>query len=40
MLGFMKQYGLPQVLHSITSSTDVPDDIWAKIEGFQKKGAS
>jgi len=40
MLGFLKQFGLPQVLHSITSSTDVPDDIWLKIEEFQKKGAA
>lgn len=28
------------MLHSITSSTDVPDDIWTKIEDFQKKGAA
>lgn len=40
MTGFLKQFGLPQVLHSITSSTDVPDDIWLKIEEFQKKGAA
>ena len=32
--GFLKQYGLPQVLHSITASSDIPDDVWLKIEEF------
>ena len=40
MTGFLKQFGLPHVLHSITSSSDIPDDIWLKIEEFQKKGAA
>lgn len=40
MTGFLKQFGLPEVLHSLTSSTDVPDQVWSKIEAFQKKGSS
>jgi len=34
MGAFLKQYGLPQVLHSAASSNDVPDAVWAKIEEF------
>lgn len=40
MTGFLKQFGLPEILHSMTSSTDVPDDVWKKIEEFQKKGSA
>lgn len=40
MTAFLKQFGLPQVLHSLSSSSDMPDDVWAKIEEFQKKGAA
>lgn len=36
--GFLSQNGLPQALHSICS-TDIPDQMWVKIEDFQKKGA-
>ena len=34
MIGFLKQFGLPQVLHSMTSNNDVPDTVWVKIEDF------
>ena len=37
---FLKQYGLPESLHTLTSNSDVPDAIWAKIEEFQKKGSA
>ena len=40
MGAFLKQFGLPQVLHSAASSNDVPDAVWTKIEDFQRKGAS
>lgn len=40
MTGFLKQFGLPQVLHSIGANNDVPDSVWVKIEEFQKKGAA
>ena len=40
MQGFLKQYGLPECLHTITSSNDIPDAVWSKIEEFQKKGAA
>ena len=40
MTGFLKQFGLPEALHSATSSNDVPDDVWAKIQEFQKKGSA
>ena len=34
MGAFLKQFGLPQVLHSAASSNDVPDAVWTKIEEF------
>lgn len=34
MSGFLAQYGLPQALHSMTATNDVPNDVWAKIEEF------
>ena len=34
MTGFLKQFGLPQVLHSCSASNDVPDSVWTKIEEF------
>ena len=40
MNGFLKQFGLPESLHSLTSNTDVPDQVWSKIEEFQTKGSS
>ncbi len=40
MTAFLKQFGLPQVLHSLQASNDMPDDVWTKIEDFQKKGAA
>ena len=40
MTGFLKQFGLPQVLHSCSASNDVPDAVWTKIEEFQKKGSA
>lgn len=40
MTGFLKQYGLPNVLHSLTANSDIPDAIWTKIEEFQKKGSA
>ena len=40
MTGFLKQFGLPGALHTLTAGTDIPDDVWSKIEEFQKKGAA
>lgn len=40
MTEFLKNFGLPQSLHSLTANSDIPDAIWTKIEEFQKKGAS
>ena len=40
MQAFLKQFGLPQVLHSVSTTNDVPDAVWTKIEEFQRKGAS
>lgn len=40
MSAFLKQFGLPQVLHSVSASNDVPDPVWTKIEEFQRKGSS
>ena len=37
---FLKQFGLPEALHSITASSEIPDDVWEKVAEFQKKGAS
>lgn len=34
MNGFLKQFGLPNALHSLTANQDVPDAIWTKIEEF------
>ena len=36
---FLGQYQLPGAYHELTSTSDVPDDYWQKIEEFQKKGA-
>jgi len=38
--GFLRQFGLPQSLFSLTASNDVPDAVWVKIEEFQKKGSA
>jgi hypothetical protein len=40
MSGFLRQFNLPECLHSLTASSDVPDAVWIKIEEFQKKGAA
>jgi hypothetical protein len=32
--GFLQQNGLPQSLYSITATTELPQDVWAKIEDF------
>ena len=40
MNAFLKQYGLPQTLHSITCNNEIPDAVWTKIEEFQKKGSA
>ena len=40
MTGFLKQFNLPQGLHSLGANNDVPDSVWVKIEEFQKKGAA
>jgi hypothetical protein len=34
MTTFLKQYGLPQSLHSLTANAEIPDAIWTKIEEF------
>lgn len=35
---FLQQYGLPQAYHAATSTTEIPQNLWEKIEDFQKKG--
>ena len=35
---FLQGFGLPQALHAATATTEVPPQVWAKIEDFQKKG--
>jgi len=35
---FLQGFGLPQALHAITATTEVPQQVWEKIEDFQKKG--
>ena len=37
---FLRSNGLPQTLQSINSNKDIPNEVWAKIEEFQKKGAA
>lgn len=34
MGGFLKQYGLPECLHTLTAGSDIPDAVWTKIEDF------
>ena len=36
---FLAQYGLPQALHAITATNELPPQVWEKIEDFQKRGA-
>jgi hypothetical protein len=31
---FLQQRGLPQALHAVTSTTELPADLWSKIEEF------
>ena len=40
LAGFLKQFGLPTVLHTMSGGQEVPADLWAKIEAYQKKGYS
>jgi hypothetical protein len=35
---FLAQYGLPQAIHAATATTEIPQNLWEKIEDFQKKG--
>ena len=35
---FLQQFGLPQAYHAATSTTEIPQNLWEKIEDFQKKG--
>lgn len=37
---FLGNFGLPQALHALTSTNEIPKQIWEKIEEFQKKGGS
>lgn len=36
--GFLKQFGLPAIIHSMYGGREIPVDIWQKVEAFQKKG--
>jgi len=40
MAGFLKQYGLPEALHSVTAGNDIPDQVWTQLQEFQKKGGA
>jgi hypothetical protein len=35
---FLKGFGLPEALTTATASSTIPDEVWSKIEEFQKKG--
>lgn len=34
LLGWLGSQGLPGILNSVTSSDEIPQDIWTKIEEF------
>lgn len=36
---FLRQLGLPMSIQTLTTSREIPNELWAKIEDFQKKGA-
>jgi hypothetical protein len=38
--GFLKSCNLPMALQSLGAGQSVPDDVWAKIEEFQKNGGT
>lgn len=40
MTAFLKQFGLPEALHSLMQSDDLPDDVWAKISEIQRRGSA
>ena len=31
LTGFLKQFGLPEALHTLTANADIPEDVWNKI---------
>lgn len=35
---FLKQLGLPMSIQTLGAKREIPDELWAKIEEFQKKG--
>jgi len=37
---FLKQMNLPMAIQSLSSSAEIPNELWAKIEEFQKKGSA
>jgi hypothetical protein len=40
MVDYLRTFGLPEILQSITVNSELPMDVWSKIEEFQKKGAA
>lgn len=39
LTGFLTQLGLPMSIQTLTSTKEIPNELWGKIEEFQKKGA-
>lgn len=37
---FLAQFGLPQSLQALSATQDIPDTVWQRVEGFQKKGSA
>lgn len=38
--GFLKQMNLPMAIQSLSSTAEIPNELWTKIEDFQKKGSA
>ena len=39
-IAFLRQFNLPDALFSLTAGNDVPNELWTKIDNFQKTGTS
>ena len=37
---WLRTFGLPGILSSVSASSEVPQEIWIKLEEFQRKGAA
>mmetsp|Transcript_20890 Transcript_20890/g.28879 ORF Transcript_20890/g.28879 Transcript_20890/m.28879 type:complete len:84 (-) Transcript_20890:1472-1723(-) len=39
-VSFLRQFNLPDALFSVSAGNDVPNELWMKIDNFQKTGTS